>query len=425
MRCPICESSDKWKNVDHFRVKPEGMSMCGGCGFISYPDKYKTKSEIIEFYKKDYRPAPNINNIHTGERKLHYHSDFLKDVFKEWKDSGREELVVTDIGSAFGMFLNWMKHIFPKGDYVGVELTQSFVRNAWHLYRIKTIDDFDDYKKYDLISSYKSLEHILDPDIELKRYINALKDDGYLYLSVPCWFNKMSSFGKAGFDLEYYYSPSHINTWTRKHFEGMLARCCGKIIKENHVMYESTYLVQKGEVGEPAYEDPSYIMECLDKIYKAHDFYQDGKYYEAIEVWPNFPIAHYAGYEHNRAKYHKNGFDWIHENVLKKALKDCPGDFDTHSFVADICMRYGQYERAIEYLNEANKICPNVPGTFLMIANCFRTIGDNAPDVEAKIKAFDEARKCATIVRNLGHQYQGEAMTWIMHDSANIPTPWE
>ena len=134
MQCPICRSADsKWKNVDTFRAKPEGMAMCEHCGFISYPERYKSKAEIFEYYKKEYRAAPTINNIYTGERKIQYHGHFLGDLFNEWKKQKRKDIVVVDIGSAFGMFLNWVKHQLPNAEVLGVELTTSFVRNAWHL----------------------------------------------------------------------------------------------------------------------------------------------------------------------------------------------------------------------------------------------------------------------------------------------------
>lgn len=425
MRCPICDSTDKWKNVDEFRIKPEGMAMCGGCGFVSYPEKYKTKQEIIDYYSEEYRPAPGFGNVCSGERKLHYHGEFLKDLLKQFKDEGREQIVVTDIGSAFGMFLNWFRGFFPKGEYTGVELTKSFVRNAWHLFQLKTLNDFDDTKKYDFISSYKSLEHILDPDIELKRYINSLKDNGYLYLSVPTWFGTLKSFGMSGFDLEYYYSPNHINVWTRKMFEGLIGKCGGKVIKENHTMYENTYLVVKGEITEPVFESPEYILECLKKVYEANEAYSTGRYEDAINIWPNFPIAHYGRYEMNRKQWDVLGFDIIFKEVCERALRDCPDDSDANYLCADICMRYGRYEDAIKYLNQCQKLRPNMPNVFSMLANCFRMLGDHSIDESTKIRFYEESRKCAILLRNIGSQNISEALTWIMHDNANIPTPME
>jgi len=427
MRCPICEETDMWENVDKYRTKPQGMAICNGCGFVSYPDKYQAKDEIIKYYEKEYRAAPNVMNIYTSERKMHYHGEFLKDVIQQFKTENREEIVVTDIGSAFGMFLKWFRDFFPKGDYTGVELTKSFVRNAWHMYRIPTKNDFDDSKKYDLIASYKSLEHILDPDIELERYVNALKDDGYLYISVPTWFHQMKSFGMGGFDLEYYYSPNHINTWTRKHFEGLLASKGAKIVKENHTMYEDTYLCVRdlSIMKETYYEDPEEIKEKMAKIQEANDAYEIGDYDKAINIWPNFPIAHYVRYEYNRAKWHQLGFEEIYKQVCERALRECPDDSDAHYLAADICMRYGRYEEAIKHLNECNKLKPNMPNVFTMLGNCFRTLGNQSTDEKDKIKFFQQSRNCAMLLSKFGKQNEADAVTMMMHDNANIPTPFE
>ena len=80
------------------------MAICLDCGFVSYPDRYKTKDEIIKYYENDYRSAPQIGNVYTGQRKLHYHSKVLTPVFNRWIETGNKKPVVSDIGAAFGMF---------------------------------------------------------------------------------------------------------------------------------------------------------------------------------------------------------------------------------------------------------------------------------------------------------------------------------
>lgn len=433
MRCPIC-NTDKptWKNVDAFRVKPHGMSLCMTCGFISYPSLYKTKAEIVEYYKDEYRAPPNINSIYTGERKIHYHAHFLEPVFKEWRKLKKDskDIVVTDIGSAFGMFLNWVRHQVPGADVTGVELTTSYVRNAWHLFNIKTIPEFDDSRKYDLISSYKSLEHIMDPDVELQRYINALKPDGYLYFSVPIWFDQMRNFGQGSFDLEYYYSTNHINTWSRKHIEGLIKVCGGEIVTENRSYYDTTWLIKRNDAlkssdRSPLYDDPEKVLDNLRRIKEAGDAFAEGNYARVIEVWPNCPPAWMAHYEHNRKQLHDQGFDHIYNVYLQSALKATDGDADIHFLAGDVCSRYDEYEKAISHLSESNKLRPNTPHVFHQLSNAYRTLGKRSKDLETKIKFFDNARKCAKILGDISTQHKGEAMTWMMHDNAQIPTPFE
>lgn len=431
MKCPICRGSEsKWTNVDGFRMKEEGMSICETCGFISYPDKYKTKAEIIEYYKAAYRAPPSVNNIYTGERKIQYHAHFLENLFKEWRKTERKDIVVTDVGSAFGLFLNWLRHQIPGAEVVGVELTTSYVRNAWHLFQIKSIPEFDTSKKYDLVSSYKSLEHILDPDVELTSYIDCLKDDGYLYLSVPIWFDAMRNFGAAGFDIEYYYSTNHINTWTRKHVEGLIRVCGGEVVKENHTYYESTYLVKRNlslrtDDRSALYEDPKKIREYMKGILDASEAFQIGNHAAAIEAWPNFPAAWMTHYEHSRKQLDGLGFEGIYETYCKQALEACKQDADIHCFVADLCMRYDKYEKAIEHLNISNKLRPNSPNVFSLLSNCFRTMAKTSKVQATKIKFYEQSRQCAKMLGDMSTQNKGESMTWMMFDNTQIPTPFE
>ena len=51
MRCIVCDSTDKWKNVDEFRLKPSGMCVCENCGFVSYPSRWKSEDEIKKHYR--------------------------------------------------------------------------------------------------------------------------------------------------------------------------------------------------------------------------------------------------------------------------------------------------------------------------------------------------------------------------------------
>ena len=154
-RCIVCEKTE-WENVDEFRLKPHGMEICKSCGFITYPQKLSEADPMRKkYYESDYRKPPTIANFYTCERKIHYHSSFLKD---EIKKRGEEELNFLEIGAAFGVVGNWLKGK-TKWKYSGTELTKSFRRVAMHDYGIKLDTDFDESKKYDYIMTYKVAEH--------------------------------------------------------------------------------------------------------------------------------------------------------------------------------------------------------------------------------------------------------------------------
>ena len=196
MRCPACNGTE-WKNVDQYRVKPEGMSACQNCFFVSYPKKYKTEEEIKEYYRKEYRQPPTAANLFSGERKLYYHEVILKPLIEEWKAQGLTKPVVGEVGSAIGMFLNWMKIKMPEAEIHGTELTTSFRRVAFHEFGIQLNEEFDFTRRYDLVVSYHVLEHQLDPDIMLARYAHTLSERGVMYLSTPVWFREATNFVQA------------------------------------------------------------------------------------------------------------------------------------------------------------------------------------------------------------------------------------
>lgn len=427
MRCPICSTEGRWKNVDQYRLKPAGMHMCESCGFVSYPEIVKNDSKLKDYYRTDYRTPPTSGNVFTGQRKLHYHAEFLAELFDKWKKENKKP-VVCEIGAAFGMFLNWMRGIFPEGKYHGTELTLSFRRNAFHEFNLRLDEEFDDSRKYDLIASYKVAEHQPNIDIELRRYVEALKDTGLIYISVPIWFQCMSNFGASGFSLEYYYHTNHINVWSEANFEALLKKVGLEVIKKNDVYYDTTYLCKRNDElmkEAPKYDSPMAIIEHMDRIKKASDALLEKNYAEAIKQWCNFPEAHLARYESNRAQIHKKGWDWIKENVIETMIMDCPNRSEAYLFAADLSMRYDKFELALEYLQKTLELRPNNPKSLYDISNCFRSIAVRVEDPKQKAHYFEESRRAMRQLRQTSMQHRDDSINWIFHDNANIPMPWE
>jgi SAM-dependent methyltransferase len=417
--------------VDEFRLKPSGMSMCKGCGMVSYPAKYKTPEEIKRYYLKEYRKntAPSVMNLYTGQRKLHYHAHFLKELIDQWKKDGFETPVICEVGAAFGMALNWFKkQCFPNATILGTEWDLNMRRNCWHEWKIKLDEDFDPTRKYDLIMSYKVAEHMLDADQRLRDYATSLSDNGRLYISVPIWFGSLNNFGKQGFDLEYYYHPDHINVWSKKLFESVLKKAGLEVIKFNDTFYDSTYLCKRNDalMSEPReFENPEDILAKLDKIFKANQAGMDGDYDKAVEIYPNFPYAWEGRYEKNRAKIHEKGFKFIFDNYLQAAIDACPSSAEVRVVVADICMRYEKYQEATKFLDLSLKMKPENPDAIKRLMMCFTELGNRTTDQEQKVAYFKEARNVARYLRDISKQDEPEAISWIYNHNARIEMPHE
>lgn len=428
VRCPVCDSKGKWENVDQYRIKPHDMHICNGCGFVFYPKKYMTEDQAKEYYKEDYRKPPTIGNAFTGQRKLHMHAHFLTDLMTKWKESGKDSPVVCDVGAAYGMFLNWFRSQFPKGEYVGTEFTESYRRNAWQEYELKLDLDFDKSKKYDLISSFKVAEHQLDVDKRLREYVECLKEDGHIYVSVPTWFKQLSNFGGEGFDLEYYYHPDHINVWTQKLFETLLKKVGLEIVKFDDIMYDETYLCKRNDdlmKDAPSYEDPKQIKKTMENIQIAFNLYNNKKFKEAVDLYPNYFQAWQGFYEITRKDPHMQdelgSFEYVNQTYIEPCLKACNRSLTSLRFAVDLCMRYNVFDKAIEYIKEALGQRPN-QGSFLMaLSHCFRQLALNEKDEKKKYAYYKESRDVCRYVREIDLQLKDEATNWIYQDNAQIP----
>lgn len=408
------------------------MAICKECGFISYPAKYKTKEEILAYYKKEYRPAPTVENLYTGQRKLIYHTVNLDVVFKDWIARQVKSPVVLDIGAAFGMFLHWLRHLRDqkgellfddKIDLNGVELTENFVRNAWHEYGLTLKSDFDESKRYDLIATYKVLEHQIDPDWELERYWKVLKDDGYLYVSVPTWWHELSNPGVPGFALEYYYHPDHINIWSRAAFTRILSAGFEPIYG-NTSIYDLTYVCRKKpeyKRVDPVSSEYKENMKRLDLIKKADEALQRKEFKKAIDLWPNFPIAWRGLYEYNRADYHKMGYERIKEELCEKWLRMFPDSFDAYAFAGDVAVRYQKYDDALKYFEKTLQLRPKNDATLQAISNIYRLKAKKETDEGRRIDFQMKARDISRELRTLNGQWQVMTTNWIFDDNARIP----
>jgi SAM-dependent methyltransferase len=430
--CPVCDTVGQWENVDKYKNKKEGMHLCTNCGMVFYPEKYMSDDEAKAYYENDYRKPPNWGNLTTGNRKLQMHSHFLTDTLKSWMDKGLKDPVVSDIGAAYGLFLNWIKTHFPEADLNGTEFAKAYRRNSYHEFGIELSKDFDMTKKYDLISSFKVAEHQLDVKKRLREYVECLKPDGLMYISVPTWFGKMTNFGLEGFDLDYYYHPDHINVWTRRLFETVLKMVGLEVVKFDEVMYDETYLCKRNDElmkETPVYENPDDVRKALENIQKADQAYKERRFDDAIKYFPNFFEAHQARYEVSRKSAHegqeKPPLKYIEETYLKPCFDACGDSLNALRFATDIYMRYDDFPEAIRYIEKSLEYRPN-NGSFLMaLSHCYRQLALREKDAKKKLDLMIEARDVCKYLREVDISAKTEATNWIYQSNSEIPTPGE
>lgn len=434
-KCPCCGLADgnNWKNVDEYRLVPKGMSICTGCGFVTYPALFKTEDEIKAHYRTDYRKIPKVNNLYTGIRKNHLHDAFLGPVLDNMRKK-TETPVIAEVGAAYGVLLNHLKKAyFPKGEFYGTELTTTFRRVAYYEHGLNLTEDLDLTKKYDLIISYKVAEHQFEIDKKLREYCLALADDGLLYISVPTWFGAMTNFGLPGFDLEYYYDTNHINVWTRKLFETMLKHAGLEVIKFDNVMYDETYLCKRNDdlmkQEHPEYEEPDKIIERMKNIKIAFEALKNNDTTSALAAYPNYPEAWTLHYEKKRQEMHEHRQDVTLEEIMKEFYEPfrmaCGDCFETWRFVADLCMRYDDFETALEYWQKCIYSKPGHGHVLGPITHCYRRMAEMTKDPEF---AAALRRKSVEITRHWissDLESRFEAINWLYFDLSKTKLPSE
>lgn len=428
MRCPVCDRDDLWENVDEFRYKKAGMHICMNCGFVSYPDKYKSYDEIKNYYKKDYRSVPNEQSFFTGERKLQLHLTFLGDLIDKYNKE--EKFVrVFEVGAAHGLFLNMMKNMIERCQVSGTEWTLGYKRTAYHEFGIELFDDFQTDAPHDLVCSYKVLEHQLDPDKELRMYAENLTEDGLIYLSVPVWFDALNNFGQPGFDLEYYYSDNHINVWSLKLLRVLFQKAGLEVVKEDHFLYDSTFLLKRNddEMKKPrVFEDAEEIKSKMEKIKRASDLFDETEFEAAIAAYENFPVAYDGYYQKNKKRLNEEvGFDGIRDEFFKKALRNCPNSPEIILLCVTICMQYNKEPEAIKMLEEFLIKKPNDVGALFLLSDCYRVLGNRTKDPKKRAKLITNARETVRYIAGISSSERPKAIRWAYFDAANLPTPHE
>jgi SAM-dependent methyltransferase len=425
MHCANCHANT-WEVVDRFRIKPQGMAMCTECGFISYPAKWKSPEEIKAHYRTDYRQPPTHNNLFAGERKNHFHHKFLHDLFEVWRANGLENPRILEVGAASGFTLAWIRSLFPKAEIYGTELTLSMRRNAMHEFGVKLTEEIDESKEYDLIMSYKVLEHQLEPLAELVKYAHLLKPDGRLYISVPTWFNSIYNFGMGGFDIEYYYDPNHINVWTTPMFESLLGRAGFDQVKNDQTIYASTYLCRPSACAvDVVRHDPNVVKENMNKILLAFLHFQENRFDEALALWPDYPQAHASRAEMSRRLLTEKGWEFFRETFIERAMRDCPTSADMVVMACDFAMRASQWTEAIEYAEQALQMKPENPSALLQLSNIMREIAIRAKTAKERNHYFLQAREVAKHLRHVSTQHFREATDLIYFYNSKLPFPGE
>lgn len=402
MPCPICDTNDYHDCGDMHTEK--SLVICKHCGALWHKCNPAEEDKLLEFYRKEYRAAPDHKNLIQTQNKLTYIASFLSDFLKDKKG-----LVCTDIGCATGYVPNWLRKLGHKA--TGTEYTTTFRRFAEHFYQILTTETIDKKHKYDLITFYHTLEHMMKPDAKLIEARDLLTEGGRIMVSVPRFmdvYDDPSTMGVLGFSNIYH--KNHINLFTLQSVINLFHKCGLEIEKQNLEMYGMTFLLKRTDNAPVIVCEPwEKHLEMLTAHKQASKLFGEAKYKEAAELVPLFPNAHIAFIMQTVGK------DPVRQKDEWEKVLAIPGMLGNSKITMQYAMWLQAQERYEEAVKEYDRLITQKPNAdwFYHKGICLTLL-----------KRYDEAivnfRQCAQMqpIRWV------ECMDWAMKCACSIPT-WE
>lgn len=390
--CPICDG-ENWKSFDYlrdhavwydndYRLKdePVGMKICKDCGFVTYD--YTGTEKLKEIYNSQ-RKIVQPGNVVTCNRKNRYHELFFKplNIPKDFR--------ILDVGCAQGSMLDFLCHRyqFHRDNCYGTEWSSAFRAVAINEYGFKNITEDIQENTYDMICYYHVLEHVESPDKELARMRELLDDDGFLYISIPIYFNMLDDSSGIDLTFENLYHINHVNMFTEKSFENLLNKTGFKIIKKE-TTYGYTVLCKKSDANSIEKDDYKKYVDILEKQKKAYDHFIAREFEKAIEVYPKFPnvYIYYALTKENMKDFQAQ------VDILNRGLDVCENNT---KLIAQLAKTYYQWDenKPAKHLTYSNNIRESE--RLFNLSNSIRPSDDNEYFlglIESKYKGnYDQA----------------------------------
>jgi SAM-dependent methyltransferase len=312
--------------------KQMGFKLCTFCGgFMTYDCAPATDSDSRQFYETRYRVqggAVKPQMVVSNNHKNIWHSQFLAPLgLRDWSKDGWS---VLDIGAGNGYFLQSLRdnHGFKQENLFGTEWTKALRRWAGIQYGVELKEAPDASRKYDLISLYHVLEHMVNPREKLMEAKGLLSDRGLIYLGLPTWTNRMDHSGEAdGKSFEGHLQIEHVNVFTRPGLLALLKSVGLEVVAHNTSIYDDTLLLKPCEPSRPEpCEHPDEVVKRLQSIKDCYDAMNGLRPDKAVEIYPHFPDAWImlAGYKDNFRDMNKK------RAVLNKGLALMP---DSHKLM--------------------------------------------------------------------------------------------
>jgi len=242
MKCNYCDSADNKVLFGWMRYEKNNILQCNNCGLV-FQEIRASKKEIEVFYKKEYRKIKTLP-ILTAEQ--HYNSKVSKkDAFDRTqfilRNIGLNGKKILEIGSASGGLLEKMRN--ADSEVEGIELNDDFRLHSQKLgFNIfnRPIEELNFKETYDIIVSFMTIEHFIDPKSAFKSIFSALKPNGLFLGEVPNQNDWRISIFNNEIIKRLHYDPNHYYYFSTETLKNYLETCgFSKIIFETIERYNS------------------------------------------------------------------------------------------------------------------------------------------------------------------------------------------
>lgn len=180
--CRVCGAS-----AVQFIDEAHGLSTCGECGYVFHNPR-PDSDEIQHFYSQ----PGKYDAWMTDERAWDLLASKRLELVRRYRGSGK----LLDVGAGIGQFAFFASESF---EVSGTEVSTTAIRIAREKYGLDLIHgdlrdiSFGD-ERFDVITAFHVLEHVIDPGALMRRARELLAPGGILILAVP---NELDSLRSA------------------------------------------------------------------------------------------------------------------------------------------------------------------------------------------------------------------------------------
>lgn len=269
MRCNLCGSEDNEIIFEYTRFERNNILRCKTCGLV-FLKLGKTKSEIESSYEKSYRkvdtlPEKSAEEMFNDPVIRHDCKNRIEWIRKRYGNINGKRIL--EIGSSSGYFLDTLSSAGAK--VVGVELTADYANYAKNLgftIYTKPIEDIGFKNEFDLVVSFHTIEHVVDPMSVLHATVLSLNMGGVFMGEVP----NQDDWRIRIFDnytvKRFHYDPFHCYYFSPKTLTNYLKKCgFNDLMLETAERYNSLVQLRRILCGE-------YNQNCVDRILKQDVF---------------------------------------------------------------------------------------------------------------------------------------------------------